>query len=81
MCKYATTRGFERPFIGGPNSLTQGISGLLDKFLTPIISCLKTNIKVDWDFIRKLPSHVEYPCVLASRDVAILYKSVPHDLG
>ena len=45
--------------IGGANSPTQGISGLLEDILTPIASCLKTYIKDDWDFIRKLPSHVD----------------------
>ena len=48
-----------RPIVGGPNSPTQGISGLLEKILTPIVSCLKTYVKDDWDFIRKLPSHVK----------------------
>ena len=70
-----------RPIVGGPNSPTQGTSGLLEKILTPIVSCLKTYVKDDWDFIRKLPSHVDYPCVLASRDVVNLYTSIPHDLG
>ena len=70
-----------RPIVGGPNSPTQGISGLLEKILTPIVPCLKTYIKDDWDFIRKLPSHVDYPCVLASRDVASLHTSISHDLG
>ena len=30
-----------RTIVGGPNSLSQGISGLLEKILTSIISCLK----------------------------------------
>ena len=49
-----------RPIVRGPNSPTQSISGLLEKILTPIVSCLKTYVKDDWDFIRKLPSHVDY---------------------
>ena len=70
-----------RPTVGASNSPTQGISGLLEKMLTPIVSCLKTYIKDDWDFIRKLPYHVDHPCVLASCDVVNLYTSIPHDLG
>ena len=31
-----------RPIVGGPNSPTQGISGLLEKILSPTVSCLKT---------------------------------------
>ena len=70
-----------RPIVGGPNSPTQGISGLLQKLLTLIVSCLKTYVKDDWDFIRKLPSHVDSSCVLPSCDVVSLYTSFPHDLG
>ena len=70
-----------RPTVGGPNSPTQVISGLLEKILTHIVLCLKTYIKDDWDFIRKLPSQVDYPYVLASCYVVSLYTSIPHDLG
>ena len=69
-----------RPVEGGSNYPTQGISGLLNKILTPVGS-LKTYIKDDWDFIRKLPSHVDHPCALASCDVVSLYTGIPHDLG
>ena len=34
-----------RPIVCGPNSPTQGISGLLEKILSPTVSCLKTYIK------------------------------------
>ena len=70
-----------RPTVGGPNAPTQGISGLIEKILTSIASCLKTCIKVDLDFVRKLPSHLDYPCVLANCNVVSLYASIPHDLG
>ena len=66
-----------RPTVGDPNSPSQGISGLLQKILSPIVSGLKTYIKDDWGFIRKLPSHVDYPCVFASCDVVSLYTSIP----
>ena len=70
-----------RPIVGGPNSPTQGISGLIEKILTSIALCLKTYIKDDLDFIRKLPSHVDYPCILTSCNVVSLYTSIPHALG
>ena len=41
----------------------------------------KKYIKDDFDFIKKLPTHVGYPSVLASCDVLGLYASTPHDLG
>ena len=66
--------------VGVSNSPTQGISGLLEKLLTPIVSCLKTYINDDCDFIRKVPLHFHHPCVLASFDVVIFYTSIPHDL-
>ena len=69
-----------RSIVRGPTSPTQGISGLLEKILTPIVSCLKTYLKDDWDFVRKLPFHIGYPCVLASCDVVSLYTSIPYDL-
>ena len=71
----------ERCIVGSPNSPTQGISGLLEKMLTPIVSCLKTYIRNDLDFIKKLSSHIDYPSVLASCNVVSLYTSIPHDLG
>ena len=67
-----------RLIVCGPTSPTEGISGLLEKILTPNVSCLKTYIK-DWDFIRKLPSYVDYPCVLASCDAVSLYTSISCD--
>ena len=70
-----------RPIVDGQNSATEGISDLLQKILTLIVSCLKTYTKDDWNFIRKLPSHIDYPYVSASYEVAILYTSIPHDLG
>ena len=41
---------------------------------------MKTDIKDDWDFIRKSPSHVNYPRLLASCDVVSLYTSIPYNL-
>ena len=49
--------------------------------INPIVSCFKTYIKDEWDFIRKLPPHVDYPDVLASCDVVSSYTSISHDLG
>ena len=70
-----------RPIVGGQNSATQDINGLLEKILTPIVSCFKTYIKHELDFIRKLPPHVDYPDVLVSCNVVSSYTSISHDLG
>ena len=60
------------PTVGGTNSPTQGIIDLIEKLLTPNVSYLKIYINDDWDFIRKLPSYVDYPYVLANCDVLSL---------
>ena len=42
---------------------------------------MRTNIKDQWDVIRKIPSYVEYPCLLTRSDVVSSYISIPQDLG
>ena len=69
------------PIVGSANSPTQAIGGLLEKILTPIVLYLKLYIKDDQDFLRKLPSHFDYLCVLASCDDVSFYTSAPHDSG
>ena len=70
-----------RPIIGGPNAPTQGLSALIEKILTPIVPFQKSFIKDDWDFLRKLPRNIPYPCRLFSCDIKSLYTSIPIDLG
>ena len=60
-----------RPIVGGTNCHTQENQGSFRENINPY----------DWDFIRKLPSHVDYPWVLDSFDVVSLYTSISHDLG
>ena len=63
-----------------PNSPTEGISGHLENLLTHAASCLKTNIKNNWGFIRKLQSNIDLPGLLASCIVVSLHTSIPHNL-
>ena len=70
-----------RPIIAGPNSPTQRLSSLLEKILTPIVPKLKTYIKDDWDFLRKLPQNLEPHFTLLTCDIISLYTNIPHDLG
>ena len=74
MCRYGTTKKIEK------NSPTQDISGHLEKVLTHTASCLKTYIKNNWGFIRKLQSNIDFPSVLASCVVVSLHTSIPHNL-
>ena len=70
-----------RPIIAGPLCPTQRLSELLEKILTPLVSHLKSYIKDDWDFLRKLPNSVNYDSKLITYDIVSLYTSIPHDLG
>ena len=70
-----------RPIIAGPVSPTQRLSEFLDTLLKPIVTTLKTYIKDDWDFIRKLPKEFESNSSLFSYNVVSLYTSIPHELG
>ena len=70
-----------RPIIAGPNSPTQHLSKLLEKILSPLVPYIKSYIKDDWDFLRKLPSSIDYDCTLYSCDIISLYSNITHDLG
>ena len=70
-----------RPIIAGPVAPTQRLSEFLDTLLKPIVTTLKTYVKDDWDFIRKLPQEFIKPSNLYSYDVTSLYTSIPHNLG
>ena len=70
---------YKIPNVRVPSSLSQGISGLLDKLLATIVWYLKTYIKDDWDFLWYLPCRVDCPYTLASCDVVSLYTSIHED--
>ena len=70
-----------RPIVAGPNSPTQRLSELMEKLLTPLVCHLKSFIKDDWDFLRKLPRTLEYDCHLYSCDIVSLYTNITHNLG
>ena len=70
-----------RPIISGPESPTQRLSCLIENLLKPIVSCLTTYLKDDWEFLRFLPSSLNFDSVLYSCDIASYYTSIPIDLG
>ena len=70
-----------RPICGGPKAVTQGASKLLDRILSPLVPHLKSYIKDEWDFVRKIPKEVEGNFKLMSCDIVALYPSIPTDLG
>ena len=70
-----------RPINGDVKSVTQGISKMVEKILKPLVPHLKTFIKDEFDFIRKLPREVPTDFYAVSCDVTSLYTNIPSDLG
>ena len=70
-----------RPINGDVNSVTQGLSKLLDKILNPLVPQLRTFIKDEFDFLRKFPKKVPPATKIICCDVTSLYTSIPTRLG
>ena len=71
-----------QPIIAGCSSPTHRLSDLLDKLLSPIAKKVQTYVKDDWDFLHRLPKHLEYEKVtMYSVDITSLYTSINNDLG
>ena len=70
-----------RPIIAGPSSPTQRLSEILDTLLKPLAKTLKAYVKVDRDFLRRIPRELVNHSSLYSFDVTSLYTSIPHKLG
>ena len=70
-----------RPIVAATNNSTSKISELLEKILSPLVKNLRSYIKDDWDFLRKLPREITKECDLYSFDITSLYTNIEHDLG
>ena len=70
-----------RPINGDVNSVTHGLSKLMDKILNPLVVHLKTFIKDEFDFVRKFPKNIPANSRVVSCDVTSLYTNIPTDLG
>ena len=70
-----------RPIVSGPKSVTKGLSKLLEKILTPLVSQLLTYIKDEWDFLRKFPNNIGPDSHVLCCDIIGLYTSIPNELG
>ena len=70
-----------RPIIAGPNSPSQRLSSLLKKILTPLVTKLKSNIKEDWDFLKKLARNLDPNFTFLMCNIVSLYTNIPHELG
>ena len=70
-----------RPICGDTNSVTQGLSKLMDQILKPLVPHLKTFIKDEYHFLRKFPTTIPPNARVITCDVTSLYTSIPTDLG
>lgn len=70
-----------RPINGDVNSVTQGLSKLMDKILKPLVTHLQSFIKDEFDFLRKFPREVPLGSKVICCDVTSLYTSIPTALG
>ena len=66
-----------RPISGGPESSTQRLSNLIEFLLKPVIAALKTYLKDDWDFLRKLRTKIPFDSTMHPCDISSLYTSIP----
>ena len=59
-----------RPISGGPENPTQRLSNFIEILLKPLVPTLKTYIKDDWDFLRKLPTKIPFDSTMYSCDIS-----------
>ena len=53
----------------------------MDILLKPFITCVKSYVRNDLDFLSRIPENVNENCTLTTFDVVSLYSNIPHDLG
>ena len=70
-----------RPIVGGPQSVTQRLSNLLDIILKPLCDLIPSFIKDDIDFLKHLPKNVAPNTQLITFDIVNFYSNIPHELG
>ena len=69
------------PIIADPNSPTQRSSSLLEKILTPLIPKLKSYIKDDLGFLKKLPRNLDPSFTFLTCDIVSLYTNILYKIG
>ena len=69
------------PIIADPNSPTQRSSSLLEKILTPLIPKLKSYIKDDLGFLKKLSRNLDPSFTFLTCDIVSLYTNILYKIG
>ena len=70
-----------RPIIAGPNIPTRRLSSLLEKIQTPLVTKLKSYIKDDWDFLKKLPKNLDPNFTFLTCHIVSFYTKLLKELG
>ena len=70
-----------RPISDGPESPTQQLNNLTEILLKPLVPSLKTCIKDELDFLRKLSTKVHFDSTIYSCDISSLYILIATELG
>ena len=70
-----------RPIIADQNSPTQRLSSLLEKILTPLIPKLKSYIKDNLGFLKKLPRNLDPSFTFLTCDIVSLYTNILYKIG
>ena len=70
-----------RPIIADQNSPTQRLSSLLEKILTPLIPKLKSYIKDDLGFLKKLPRNLDPSFTFLTCDIVSLHTNILYKIG
>ena len=70
-----------RPIISAPESPIERLRCLIENLLKPIVPCLTTYMKDDWDFLPFLPSSLNFDSIFYSCGIESLHTSILIDLG
>ena len=72
-----------RPIISGIGTLTENISGFVEKILKPLVHITPSFVLDTSDFLNKINDLVVVPqdAILATLDVSSLYSNIPNDDG
>lgn len=70
-----------RPIVSNVNSVTSGLSKLLDLILRPLLNVVPSYIKDNYHFLEYLPRHAVCSTSLITWDITSLYTNIDEALG
>ena len=70
-----------RPIVSNVNSVTSGLSKLLDRILRPLLNVVPSYIKDNYHFLEYLPRNINSSTILITWDIVSLYTNIDESLG